>query len=119
MSITNKLKERLLAPKSPSGRMTNILILIIISAGSIGAFFIIKYIICNDHLCTGNNLLNIINSLSPFYLIYGIACLIIARFITKYKTLASVYIDSIILVAMIGFIMMAILVFSVKQGAYS
>ena len=114
MSIKNKLSEKFLTPNGNIGRAFNVFILLAIAVGSIGEFYLVKFIICSEQNCTTSSLLKLINSISPLFLVYGVTCLIIGKFIAKSKDLALLYADSITLITAIGFLITGILIFSIK-----
>ena len=114
MSMKNKFSEKFLPPNHSIGRVFNVIILLGSAVGSFSAFYLVKYIICAEQNCAASSLLKLINSTSPLFLVYGVACLIIGNFIAKSKDLALLYADSITLITAIGFILMGILVFTIK-----
>ena len=114
MRTFNKLKERFLKPNSNIGRTFNVIILLVAAIGSFIALYLVKFVICSEQNCTTSNLFKLINTISPLFFIYGVVCLIIVNFIAKSKNLASLYADSITIIAGIGCILMGILLFSIK-----
>ena len=114
MSIKNKFSEKFLIPNGSIGRAFNVIIILCAAAGSFFAFYLVKFIICPEQNCATSNLLKLINSISPLFIAYGVACLIIGSFIKKNKNIALLYADSITVIIAFGFILIGILVFTIK-----
>ena len=114
MSIKSKLGEKFLTPNSRTGRMINVTILIVTALGAFAALFLVKVIICSETSCTDTNLDKLIDSISPLFGFYGMGSLVIGNFISKNKNIPSLYADSITLITAFGFVMIGILVFTIK-----
>jgi hypothetical protein len=114
MSIKTKFSQLFLTPSGSISRKINIAVQAVTAFTSLGAFYFIKFVACIEVNCTESSLPNLINTLSPLFLVYGICCLIVAIFISKHKNIASIYTDSISLISSIGIIIILVLALSIK-----
>ena len=114
MSIKTKFSQLFLTPSGSISRKINIAVQAVIAFTALVAFYIVKFVSCIEVNCTENSLSNLVNTLSPLFLVYGACCLVVAFFIAKHKNIASLYADSISLLSSIGIVMILILALSIR-----
>ena len=112
MEIKYKFNEIFMSPSSSIGYWIRIIFLFSIAIGSFDVFYLIKFSICENSNCSVPGVLSLLNTISPLFIIYGFACLLIANYFYRNKLLSWLYADSIALVAGFGFFIMGILIFS-------
>ena len=114
MEIINQLKLRFLKPSSKIGRWFNVIEMCLVAIGSFVAFYVVQSAMCIGSDCKSFNESEIITTISPFFIMYGVASLVVGYFIASTNNLPVLYVNSITIMAMFGFIMMGLFVFSVK-----
>jgi len=114
MNIRGKFKQKFLTPSGNVSRVLNVVMLLIASIGAFFAFYVVKFIPCIKDNCTESSLGNLINTLSPFFIGYGLCCIVMANFIRRNKNIFSLYADSVTILSIIGVMFIILLVFSVK-----
>jgi len=115
MSIKDKFNEKFLTPSGYVSRIINVTVLVLIAFAAFGIFYFIKFIACSEVNCHEGSLGKLINTMSPLFIIYGICCFIVACFIFKNKSIASLYSDSISMLASIGIVLAITLAISINE----
>ena len=113
MSIKAKFSEKFFTPSGSLSRTINVVVQVSVGFTALCVFYFVRFVACSETDCSENSMGKLVSTISPLFVIFSICCFITGFFVAKNKNIASVYIDSIVVISLIGIVMVLILATSV------
>ncbi len=99
MEINSKIKDVFSKPKTKFGLGLNLFFIGSSAIIAFGSYCLITFDLCVNDNCTNLKFTRIFVTLSSLYVLFGVACLVVAHFLFKNKLLPSIYSNCIVVIA--------------------